>query len=176
VSVSSDGIAFRRRKVDPQELRVQLDLFDGRAAYHTLAERGRQVEVNQMDDLQLRALEFSTRTFGLIPILQQLLDPATKAVYLGRSRGQDKFKVKSPTGGWILYSDQGHIIRSVEIGHKSIEYADYRSVGGVRLPFIQRFSTGGHLNYELVFTRIDLTPDFPDNHFSRAALSWENVR
>lgn len=173
VSVSVNGNAFRREKVDPLGLREQVEVFDGRQATRTVIEMGRQVEeVNQTGDAQLRNLELSIRTFGLLPILKQLSDQAAEVVYLGRtSRKEDKFEVKSATGSFILYADQGHVIRRVEAGNRVMEYADYRSVKGVLLPFIERVFVKGQLSHELVFTKIELNPVFPDGYFSREALS-----
>jgi hypothetical protein len=178
VKVSIGAGAFKRHRVDPLGVREQFDLFDGREVYHTVVETGKQVEeVNQMGDSPSGDLAFSIKTFGLVPVLKQLSDPATEILYLGRTaRREDKFEVKTPTGSWTLYCDQRHIIRKAEIGTRSIEYADYRSVEGTRLPFIQRVYIGGRLSYELVFTSIDLNPTFPAGYFSREAFSKEIAR
>ncbi len=178
VRVSIGAGVFRRHSVDPLGVREQLDLFDGRELYHTAVEMGKQVEeVNQTRDSQTGDLAFGIKTFGLAPVLKQLSDPATEAIYLGRTaRKEDKFEVKTPSGSWTLYSDQQHIIRKVEIGARSIEYADYRVVEGTRLPFIQRVYSGGRLIYELIFTGIDLNPSFPADYFSREAFTKEFAR
>lgn len=68
-------------------------------------------------------------------------------------------------GNWIVYCDQQHLIRRLEFGNKIIEYADYRLVNGIRLPFVQRLSFRGKLAYELVFTSIELGHDLPASYF-----------
>ena len=178
VSVSIGAGAFKRHSVDPLGLREHFDLFDGREIHHTAVEMGKQVEeVSQTGDSHSGDFALGIKTFGLVPVLNQLSDAATQVIYLGRTvRKEDKFEVKTPYGSWTLYSDQRHIIRKVEIGARSIEYADYRVVEGTRLPFIQRVYTGGRLIYELVFTGIDLNPSFPAGYFSREALSKEITR
>jgi hypothetical protein len=178
VSVSIDGNAFKRHKAAPQGLSEHFDLSDGQGAYRAVVERGSQAEgVKRMAESDFAAVEFSIKTFGLVPILNQLSDPAAEIVYLGRTaRGEDKFKVRDSAGSRVLYADHWHMIRRVEMGDKVIEYADYRPVEGVQLPFLQRLYVKGHLIYELVFTKIDLTPAFPAGYFSREALSLESVR
>jgi hypothetical protein len=171
VTVVVDGDSFKRRRADPLGLREQVDLFDGQLAHHSVKEKDWPVDEEKAGDSQFAAAQSSIRTFGLVPILRRLSDPATDVVYAGRTaRKEDKFKMKTATGDWTLYCDQQHTICRVEIGDKLIEYADYRSVEGVRLPFIQRLSFGGRLIYELVFTRIEFKPVLPSGYFTREAV------
>lgn len=178
VSVVMAGNTYRRHTADPLEQREQFDLFDGSAPYHAVIEKGRLAEeANQMTDSQTRGVDFGVKTFGLVPILKQLSDPATEVIYLGRiAVGQDKFDIKTATDRWVLYADAEHLVSRVEMRDKSIEYANYRSVDGVRLPFIQRLSIGGQLFQEIVFTTINLDLKLPSGYFSREALSKEFVR
>lgn len=178
VSVSAQGRAFKRHKADPLGLRERIDLFDGRLAYHAEFESGREApEVSHVGDLPSGAVEFSVGTFGLLPVLRRLSDPATEAVYVGHRAGrQHEFKVVVNNDNWSVYSDERHMIRRLKIGNRTIEYADYRTVEGMLLPFIQRFSVGDRLVYELVFTRIELTPSFPAGYFTHDALSTEKAR
>lgn len=173
VSVAWAGNAYKRYTADPLTTREQFDLFDGGAPYHTVTERGRVTEkANPMGDSESKSFEFGVKTFGLVPILKYLSDPKTEAVYLGRTAyRQDKFDIKTTTGRWTLYTDAEHLISRVEVGDKTIEYASYRSVDGVRLPFVQRLSIGGQLFQELLFTRIALNPKLDANYFKREALS-----
>jgi hypothetical protein len=173
LSVSISGKSFRRHMANPLGLREQIEVSDGGDAYQTVIEMGKLVEeASQMGDSQLKAVEFSIRTFGLIPFLNQLSDTSAECVYLGRTaRREDKIEVKTNGGQFILYADQEHVIRKVEVDNRIIEYADYRPVEGVLLPFIERVFVKGKLMYELVFTRIELNPVFPAGYFSRAALS-----
>lgn len=177
VTVVLAGNAYNRHTIDPLSLREQYDLFDG-VPYHTVIENGRQaVQTNSVTDSESRGVEFGVKTFGLVPILKQLSDPATAAVYLGcTAYGQAKFDVKTATDRWTLYTDAEQLISRIEVRGKTIEYACYRSVDGVRLPFIQRLSSGGQLVQELNFTRITLNPKLPSGYFSRAARAQEMAR
>ena len=173
VSVVRAGNAYKRHTADPLRLREQFDLFDGSVSYHAVTERGILAEeASPMADFQSKSFEFGVKTFGLVPVLKQLSDPTTEAVYLGRTAyGQDKFDIKTATGRWTLYTDTEHLISRIEVGDKVIEYASYRSVDNVRLPFIQRLSIGGQLIQELVFTRIAFNPKLASNYFRRETLA-----
>ena len=172
VSVVWAGNAYKRYTADPLRLREQFDLFDGSVPYHAVNERGMIAEeTSQMTDFQSKSVEFGVKTFGLVPVLKQLSNPTTEATYLGRTAyGQDKFDIKTATGRWTLYADTEHLISRIEVGDKVIEYASYRAVDGVRLPFIQRLSIGGQLIQELVFTRIAFNPKLASNYFRRETL------
>jgi hypothetical protein len=178
VTVVMSGNAYKRHTADPLRLREQYDLFDGSRSYYSVIENGKlAAQANPVTDSESRGVEFSVKTFGLVPILSQLLDPATEAVYLGRTAyGQDKFDVKTATDRWTLYTDAEHLISRIEVRGRTIEYASYRLVDGVRLPFTQRLSSGDQLVQELNFTRITLNPKIPSNYFSREALSKEMAR
>jgi hypothetical protein len=173
VSIGVGG--FKRHKTDVLGLREEFDLFDGRNAHQSVVETGKKAkEVDQMSDSRFRAVAFGVNTFGLVPILNQLSAQRAEVNYLGRTaRGEDMFELRMATGSWTLYTDQQHMIRKLERGNRTIKYADYRSVDGVRLPFIQRVYIEGRLAYELVFKRIDLNQTFPAGYFSREALSKE---
>lgn len=178
VSVVMVDNTYKRHTADPLRQREQFDLFDGSMPYHAVTENGRLAqEAKQMTDEQAGGVEFGVKTFGLVPFLKQLSDPATAVVYLGRTAyGQDKFDVKTATDRWTLYADMEHLICRIEFRDKAIEYASYHFVEGVRLPFIQRLSIGGQLIQELVFTKIAFNPILPPGYFSREALSKESFR
>jgi hypothetical protein len=178
VTVVMAGNAYKRHTADPLRLREQYDLFDGSVPYHAVIENGiLAAQSNPVTNSDFRDVEFSIKTFGLVPTLQQLSDTATEAVYVGRTAyGQDKFDVRTATDRWTLYTDAQHLISRIEARDKIIEYASYRLVDGVRLPFIVRLSGGGRLVQELNFTRITLNPKLPSGYFSREALSKELAR
>ena len=178
VTLAVDGNRFTRRKVDPQGLREQVDLFDGQAPYHATSETGRVVEQGPgLRESAPAGAGSSIKTFSLVPVLRQFLDPAARTAYVGRSSiGEDKFDLQTPNGVWTLYADREHLIRRLESHNKIIDYADYRWVDGVRLPFIQRFSVNGGLLCELVFTRIDLHPTFAAGYFNRETAVREISR
>ncbi len=177
VSVIRAGNAYKRYTADPLKLREQIDLFDGSTPYHAVTEGGVVAEeANPMNDWQSKGVEFGVKTFGLVPILKQLSNPTTEVVYLGRTiYRQDKFDVRTATDRWTLYTDMEHLISRIEAGERAIEYASYRSVDGVRLPFIQRMSIGGQLVQELIFTRIALNPRLASNYFRPETLSRQTA-
>lgn len=177
VSVTMAGNAYKRHTADPLRLREQYDLFDGNLPYHAVIENGRLAAPAPVTDSESHGVEFGISTFGLVPILKQLAGATTEAVYLGRTAyGQDKFDIKTATDRWTLYTDAEHLISRIEVRGKTIEYASYRSVDSLRLPFIQRLSSDGQLVQELNFTSITLNPKLPAGYFSRAALSKEMAR
>ncbi len=111
----------------------------------------------------------SVKTFGLVPILKQLSDPAAEAVYWGRPDvEQDKFDVRAAANKWTLYTDAEHVISWLEVCDKTLEYGGYRSVEGVWLPFTQWLSIGGQLVRELFLTKIDPDPEFSPSYFARS--------
>jgi len=169
--IAVDGTRFKSHQIDPQEVREERDVSDGEAAFHTEVEEGVVVKANQMEDQQFRDVEVNVKTFGLLPVLNQISDPATQIVHVGRTtRKEDMFEVRTAYGSWTLYADQWHIIRKLKVGERTIEYAAYRYVQGVRLPFIQRVYVGGRLKYELAFSRIELNQVFPSGYFGNASL------
>lgn len=176
VSVVMAGDAYRRHTTDRLGLREQFDSFDGAAPYHAVIEKGRVIKAADSISDSERSAHLSVKTFGLLPILKQLLDPATEVVYLGRAYGRDKFDVKTATDRWTLFTDSEHLICRLEARDGVIEYANYRSVDGLRLPFIQRLSVGGHLFQETIFSRITLNPGLPRGYFSRKAVLKELAR
>lgn len=178
VSVYTQGTAFKRRKVDSQGLREQIDLFDGRLAYHFEFERGNRLpEEEHVGASRFDAVELGVRTFGLLPVLRQLSDVSTRVVHMGRTTGgQNWFRVAAATGEFFVYSDRRHLIRRAEFGDMTIEYAGYREVGGARLPFIQRVTVGKRLIYELVFTQIDLNHQVPEDYLSPDRILAETDR
>jgi hypothetical protein len=178
VRVVMAGNVYKRHTADRLRLREQYDLFDGNLPYHAVVENGSLVApANLVTDAESRGVELGIKTFGLVPILKQLADSTTEAIYLGRTvYGQDKFDVKTATDRWTLYTDAEHLISRVEMRGKTIEYASYRAVDGVRLPFVQRLSSGGQLVQELNFTRITLNPKLPSSTFSREALAKDMAR
>lgn len=176
VSVAVSGYSYRRHTADRLRLREQFDSFDGAAPYHAVIENGRLIEAADSISDSDTGAEFSVKTFGLVPILKQLLDPSTEVVCVGRVYGRDKFDVKTSTDRWTIFTDQEHLICRLEARDRVIEYANYRSVDGIRLPFIQRLSVGGRLLQETVFSSITLNPGLPRGYFSREAISKEIAR
>ncbi len=179
--VSVNGTKFRRHIIHPLGLSEQEELFDGQAGFHTTSSRAEPGNgdslMRPMDNGRLRAVKFSIETFGLLPLLRQCADSATEAIFAGRAPGSlNKFQVRTPTGEWRVYADSSHLIRKLEIEDKTFAFADYRTVNGLRLPYIERVSVGDRLIYELVFSAIDLNPSFSADHFKSETLGRDTAR
>jgi len=155
--VSASGSQFKRHMIDPLGLIDRFEIFDGQIGHYRIVERGAaEDQPRLMDSDRLRAVKFSINTYGLVPILQTCSDPAVEAVFLGRaSRSLDKFVIKTEAGERFIYADRSHRIVRVDIGDKILQFADYRSVNGLQLPYLQRVSLGGQLIYQLTFSTIE---------------------
>jgi len=178
VTISINGNAVRLDKIDPSGLIKESEIFDGRRLHRAESRQGKQVEMEdragaaQASATQYETVEFGIKNLGLLAVLNHLSNPAAEIKYLGlTSRKENKVEVGVGVGSFILYADRDHKIRKVEVGKYIIEYAGYRSVEGVMLPFIQRVFVRGQLVYELVFTRIALDRAFPADYFSLASLT-----
>ncbi len=175
------GGKFKRRGVDPLGLRTQIELFDGQAGYSLISSSRDGQETRSpllpMDGNRLRAVKFGVETCGLLTLLQRCADPRAEVVsHEAVSARLSKFRIRTSAGEWNVYTDESHLIRQVEIGDKSLQFADYRSAGGLRLPFFERVSVGQRLVHELVFTAIELNPAWPADHFRPETLARETIR
>jgi hypothetical protein len=182
VTVAVNKGVCRRDKVDRQGRWKQIDIFDSQETHRAEIQHDELASaVSRLDDSASQSFQSAIRIFGIMPVLKQLEANGGKAVSIGVTEdGQEKFAVKTEAEEWILYVDGEHLIRRLQMvrnsHHVTIDYADYRSVADVRLPYIERVSVDGALLYELFFTRIDLSPSFPAEYFSRDALTREASR
>lgn len=177
---TADG-KFRRRIVDPLGLRTQFELFDGQAGFFLVSGSRNGQEpppaLNAMSEGRLRSVKFSVETRGLLPLLQQFAVPGAEVISQEVvSPRLNRFRIRTSAGLWNVYTDDSHLIRKVEMGDKALQFADYRSVGGLRLPFIERLSFNQRLVQEMVFTTIELNPVWPADHFTAEALAREAIR
>lgn len=182
VTVWNSGNRLTRNVVHPTESREQREFFDGERVYRSEFQNGKLAgPPGQIEEWEYKGINFSFKTFGLIPLLAQLQQDATvQAVHLaGAGEDHDTLVIRTALGTWTLYLNREHLISRAEITRNQrvlkIEYLDYRRVGGVQVPFVQRLSANGALVYELFFTRIDLSPSFPEGCFDREALSKASV-
>jgi len=180
-TISTDGIAYKRDKVDLQSVRKQTDLIVEQEAYHMEIVKGKPSgSGRRLGDTDYRAVKSAILRFGLIPFLRQLQDTTATTVYLEQVEGnQKKLVVKTASEDLTLYVDSQHLIRKIQVPRNhhnlTMEYDDYRTVDGVQLPFSQRIFADEKLVYELFFTQINLTPSFPVDYFSRDALTKQSV-
>jgi hypothetical protein len=169
LSVSFDGTRFRRDSTLSSGAYQSIEIFDGARLYAVSKSKD---DANRhalpSDSDRLRALRFNVDTFGLLPMLRVCADSIV--VEEGRAGAFDKFTVATASGDWFVYTDQEGLIRRLEIKDKVFQFADYRSAGELRLPFIERLSLGDRLVYELIFSKIEINPDFPPDHFDTETL------
>src|SRR5882724_5447057 len=170
--------AFKVFRTDPLGLRQQIDASNGsQENVHAEYTKDRETQTPyQMQDAQLASSRFLVGTFGLVPILKQLSDPSTKDQWLGSSNGEDILSVTSPAGTWVIYVNNKGLIHRAEIGKCVFEYADYRVVNGISIPFFQNVYVGNKLVYELTFTRIELNQAFAPDFFSKESVAREISR
>lgn len=172
ITVARYGNAHRYQRVDPIARTKQIYAFDGNTTFHAMIVNERLIEQSSREgDSPSEAVGLEIKTFGLLPILRQLSDPNTQAVYQDHNaQGLDRFQVSMSTRNWTVSADSEHLIRSVQSADNAIDYGDYRLVDGIWLPFAQRFYIRGQLYYELSFQRIDLRPELSPDYFNREAF------
>lgn len=174
--VEVDGVKFRRLIVDSPGVRTQAELFDGQSGFKVVSDLQRKppeaLLAQPMNARRLSAVSSSIETSNLLRLLQRCADPATKIIAQASGPGSlNKFQIQTGIGEWLVYADQSHLIRQIEIGTRQFQFADYRAVGRLHLPFTERLSANQQWSQELTFSTIELNPDFPADYFTPAALS-----
>jgi hypothetical protein len=102
--------------------------------------------------------------------LRPLLDPRTQVSYVGPTSKGNRFQVKTLNGSWYFYTNSNHLIERVEIDNINITYGDYRTVGGLKLPFYQQVRKADKLLYEIKFDTFEFNPVFAADFFKSAVL------
>lgn len=156
--LSADGPVVRYSRATPDM--NQSYLFDGNTLTRTTFQAGTQSDVKAVDGTEAASIKFQIATFGLLPILKRLSDPAAQVIYVGATEKGDRFQVKTRGGSWYFYSNSYHLIDRLEVGEINITYGDYRTVDGLTLPFYQDIRKGEALLYELRFDAFELSPAF----------------
>lgn len=158
LNLSTDGPVVR---YDRTTLNInQSYLFDGNTLIRTTFQAGTQLDVKAVDGTEAASIKFQMATFGLLPILKRLSDPATQVIYVGATEKGDRFQVQTSGGSWYFYSNSNHLIDRLEVGEIIIMYGDYRTVDGLTLPFYQNVRKGETLLYEIRFDIFELSPVF----------------
>jgi hypothetical protein len=156
INLSTDGSVVR---YDRATLNInQSYSFDGNTVIRTTFQAGTQLDVKAVDGTEAASIKFQIATFGLLPILKRLSDPATQVIYVGATEKGNRFQVKTRGGSWYFYSNSNHLIDRLEVGEINITYGDYRTVDGLTLPFYQNVRKGETLLYELKFDTFELSP------------------
>lgn len=166
-TLASDGRFFRRSKIDSQGLLEEVVLLDGLRAYRVVRESGQSdAEAEELQGNERDGVRFIAATSGLAPVLARLNKEKTAFAYKGEtSRGWSLFTARTDIGNVSIFADRERVIRRIEAAGFTIEYAGYREVDGVLLPFIQRVYRGSRLLYELFFINQSLKPQFTDDYF-----------
>lgn len=145
--------------------RNQSFLFDGHTMVRTAFQADTELDVRALNGIESASVRFQITTFGLLPILRRISDPGTEVTYAGATEKGDRFQVNTAGGSWYFYSNSNHLIDQLEVGKLNIRYGDYRTVGGLILPFYQSVKKGDKLLYEIRIETIDLNPGFPASFF-----------
>jgi hypothetical protein len=163
LSFSTDGpvVRYERATLNTN----QSYSFDGKTLVRTTFQTGTQLDVKAVDGMEAASIKFQIATFGLLPILKRLSDPATQVFFVGATKEADQFQVKTGGGSWYFYSNSNHLIDRLEIGEINITYGDYRTVDGLTLPFYQNVRKGKTLLYEIKFDTFELSPVFASGFF-----------
>ena len=161
--VSVDGDLMKRETIDPQRDAVQTETLTSQGelsvALGSRRELGPSASITRStgDTGRARAVRFSVQTFGLLPILKEcagenaeISGPQTMA------NGRSCFVVKVPEHTLVIYVDENQLITRVDIGGSVAQFADYREVGGLRLPYVERISVAERTLFELFFSKIEI--------------------
>lgn len=163
LSLSTDGTAVR---YDRATLNLNLSfLLKGNSLVRTISYSGKQLEVKPLEGRDAARVTSQITTFGMLPLLKYVSDPATLVFYVGSTPNGDQFEVKAPNGSWYFYSNSKHLIDRLQFGQYIVTYDDYRQVGGLNLPFNEKVSKGDSILYEIQFDEIDLNPVFASGIF-----------
>jgi hypothetical protein len=163
LSLSTDGPVVR---YDRATLNInQSYLLDGNTLVRTTFQAGTRLDVKTVAGMEAASIKSQIATFGLLPILKRLSDPAAQVLYVGATKKGDRFQVKTGGGSWYFYSNSSQLIDRLEVGEVNITYGDYRIVEGLTLPFYQNVRKGERLLYEIKFDTFELSPVFAAGFF-----------
>jgi hypothetical protein len=163
--LATDGLVFRYEKTT-QDVN-QSYLFDGNTVVQIISQTETRLEVKALEGEEASGIKSLIAGSGPLPILKRLSDPALAVVYLGPTSKGDRFEVKAAKESWYFYSNSNHLIERVERGEINITYGDYRTVGGLTLPYYQSVRQGETFLYDIQFDSFELNPVFPAGFFKR---------
>lgn len=164
VLVEAEGEKFRRHTVDPLGLRDQEESFDGVTGWYSVLdasnpESSGRSQRSSMNSVRVKEVDFQVRIFGLIPLLRQIAATNPESISQEPAPGlPERFRVKALDGDLVVSTDPGRRVHQIEVGDKTLQFADYRTVDGVQLPFFERVWSNSSLLYELVFSKIEFKP------------------
>lgn len=168
VKIAVDGSLVRYEKTT---FNRQLSYwFDGQTVLRTVTEGGIAQKIKALDSHEAAIIKFQIVTFGLLSILKRLVSPRSQVSYVGSTSNGDKFQVTTVKGFWYFYTDSNHLINRLEVENMTITYGDYRTVGGLKLPFYQQVKKGDKLLYEIKLDTVELNPTFDADLFKHPSL------
>ncbi len=174
VRLSVEGNKIRRETTDPRGERTRVEMIDENGRFHSVAmvrsEASAPRSTTMSEDAQRESVvRANVAASSLIPFLKSFSDSAASAYYLGREPGDmDKYVVAAAGRQFIVFLDRNRLISRVEIGRNRFEFADFRQVGSLRLPFLERISVGNREVFEFFFSEYNVNLTFEHHHFSRA--------
>ena len=148
--------------------RSQIYLLDGQNLIRNDA--GIKQEGKTLDGSEAAAIKFQISTFGLLPILKRLSDPRSQVSYVGPTAKGHRFQVTTIKGSWYFYANSNRLIDRLEIENINITFGDYRTVQGMKLPFLQQVRKADKLLYEIKFDTFEFNPVFAADFFKSAAF------
>ena len=165
LSLSTDGTQAR---YDRTTAALNLSyLLNQNTLIRTTFYAGAQREVKTVDGNEALLIEFQIATFGILPLLKRLSNPATQVAYVGNTAKGDQFEVKTGYGSWYFYVNSQHLIDRLQFDELTITFDDYRQVEGLNLPFHQTESKGDDFLHDIRFSEINLDPAFASDVFKR---------
>lgn len=176
VYIAVQGARFKRKTSDPIGLRSRYEALDDSGNFQSMISSKDRNGVTtdrplHADSDRLHAVQASIGVCSFPAFLQKLSQNAAGVHSLEESPQMlDKLKIITPGGEYLIFADQSHLIRRVEFGDLAFQFADYRSTGGLILPYVQRVSLNNRLVYEMYFSEIIVSPDFPPDYFK--SLVW----
>ena len=175
VRLSVEGDKIRRETSNPQGDRTGLELIDEGGQFQAFdmdwAEAGGARSSTPLTTNARRqsAVRTNVAVCSLIPFLEILCDPAASASFLGLEQGNMKYLIAAPGKKLLVHLDESRRISRVEMGRNTFEFADFRRVGSLLLPFVERVSVGDHQVFEFLLSGCEINPTFQNNAFSAAA-------
>jgi hypothetical protein len=176
VRLSLEGNKIRRETTDPRNERTRVELIDDSGRFHSVTTirdetKGTRSTPLSEDAQRESVFRANVAVTSLIPFLKSFSDPAASAYHLGRDNGDmDKYLITAAGRQFIVLLDQNRLISRVQIGRNTFEFADFKQVGSLRLPFVERVFVGNRQIFEFFFSEFEINATFEDQHFSRVGL------
>lgn len=174
VCISVEGSKFKRLTADVVGRRSRYETLDDMGNFQSrLSSKGGTSEQLLTADIdRIHAVRASIGICSLLSFLQKFSQQTTEVQLVeGAPQELEKLRIRTPRGEYNIFADQEHLIRRIEFTDIVFEFADYRSTGSMKLPYVQRVSLNNRLVYELFFSEIAVNPVFSPEYFTKPV--WE---